>query len=171
MKTSLTALFCLLLLVLAACSPVQEELPPMDPQMPPVDQEIWTLTPSGQNLPEPTPEVSDMSTNAPPVEKFVSLAVQDLASRLNMDPASIQVVKTEEVTWPDSALGCPEPGKVYTKGTVPGYRILLEADGNQYSYHTDWNGQVILCPVPALDGDASHPTNTGPTPQIGVPIK
>ena len=171
MKFRWNVLFCWVMLVLAACSPVQEDMPPMEPQIPPVDQELWTLTPAEQNLPETTPEVLDMPTNAPPVEKFVSLAVQDLAAHLNIDPASIQVVMTEAITWPDSALGCPEPGKTYEKGTIPGYRISLEADGTHYTYHTDWNGQVILCPVPDLNGNSSLPTNTGPTPQIGVPIK
>lgn len=162
MKNRWILLFLALLLLVTACSPtqpVEEDLPPLDPQAPPA-----------QGSSTSTPEVSDMPTDAPPVKKFVDLAKKDLLSRTQVDAASINLASSEEVLWPNAALGCPEPGKTYAQGRVPGFRIWLEAGGVQYDYHTDWEGQVILCPDPGLDLDASQPTNTGPTPQIGVPI-
>ena len=41
----------------------------------------------------------------------------------------VTVVSYEDVTWPDGALGCPEPGMSYTQALVPGARLVLEADG------------------------------------------
>jgi hypothetical protein len=38
------------------------------------------------------------------------------------------VVQAEAVTWPDGALGCPEPGIVYTQALVPGYWVVVEAE-------------------------------------------
>jgi hypothetical protein len=110
----------------------------------------------------------------PPAQKFVDLAVQDLAGRLNVSVDQITVVEATPMTWPDAALGCPSPGKVYAQGRVPGYRITLEVSGVNYVYHTDQTGRIVLCPeVNPDEVDPASPAKTGPTPtiQIGVPIK
>lgn len=100
-----------------------------------------------------------MPSNLPPVEKYVSLAKKDLASRLKIETEKIMLVQAEQIIWPDAALGCPGPGKIYAQGRVPGYRIWLEVEGKEYDYHTDLAGQAILCP-----------DTTTPAPIIGVPI-
>jgi len=100
-----------------------------------------------------------MPSNFPPVEKYISIAKKDLASRLQIDEDKIMLVKTEEKNWLNAALGCPSKGQFYAQGRVPGYRIWLEAGGIEYDYHTDLAGQVVLCP-----------DLTSPTPTIGVPI-
>lgn len=162
-------LIALLVLVLTGCGPSNaagEEIPPSDPQLPP--GETLEIQPPDSSVESPS---TQEPTNAPPVEKFVDLAKNDLVSRLQIDIASVNLVKSEEVIWPDAALGCPEPGKTYAQARVPGFRIWLEAGGLEYDYHSDWDRQVILCAVPGLDGNSSLPVDTGPTPQIGVPIK
>lgn len=108
-----------------------------------------------------------MLSTPPPVKKFVSLSIKDLTSRLQINADSISLVKTEEMIWPNAALGCPRPGKVYPTGRVPGYRVWLNAEGREYLYHTDYNGNVVLCPE--LNPDVPGAT-AGPTQQIGVPI-
>ena len=102
----------------------------------------------------------------PPTEKFVQLAKQDLASRLNINPDTITLVKTEEKEWLNSALGCPRPGVFYPTGRMPGFQIWLEVEGTEYIYNTDLNGEVILCPE--LNPHVPN-SDTGPTP--GVPIR
>ena len=59
----------------------------------------------------------------------------------------ITLVTAEAVDWPDSSLGCPQPGMMYGQVITPGYKIVLEAGGVEYSFHTDANpdGQLILC--------------------------
>ena len=114
---------------------------------------------------ESTPEATEMPST-PPIEKFVALAKQDLASRLGVEADKITLVKSAEKLWLTAALDCPRPGVFYPAGRVPGFQIWLEVEGTEYIYNTDFNGTVILCPelnphVPGLD--------TGPTP--GVPIK
>ncbi len=156
-------LISLLSLALGSCgssaavaqSPV---LTPLNPQKIPTEG-------SSSDLPEnplqltTTPEFMEMPSNPPPVEKFVSLSKKDLASRLQIDADKITLVKTEEKNWLNAALGCPSMGQFYAEGRVPGYQILLEADGIKYDYHTDLAGHVIICP-----------DTTSPTPIIGVPI-
>ena len=115
-----------------------------------------------------TPESEEMST-PPPVEKFVTLAKKDLSERLQIDINKITLQKTAERVWPNTALGCPSPGKVYQTKKVPGYQISLAANNVQYIYNTDWIGQVILCLKQGPDGSLEPVTTMGP--EIGVPIK
>ena len=82
----------------------------------------------------------------PLVEQVTSLAVKDLSARLSLDPSMVTVLFTESVVWTDTALGCPLPGEVHAQQAVPGYRLRLEANGQEYDFHTDADSTVILCP-------------------------
>jgi hypothetical protein len=116
----------------------------------------------------------DTPASSVPVEKFVALAAQELASSQNIEVDQVALITATPIIWPDAALGCPEPGKVYAQGRVPGYQITLAANGTEYVYHTDQTGQVILCPD--VNPDQVNPLSPGkpvptPTIHIGVPIK
>lgn len=91
----------------------------------------------------PTPGGVTMS---PTLEALVARAKADLAARLGLSEAEIQVVEAQAVTWPDSSLGCPEPGRMYLQVLTPGYRIVLEAGGRRYAYHAGREGLPFLCP-------------------------
>ncbi len=165
----LTLLF---LLALASCTSPQGESIQSPPQEALPEKPSPTPTENPLQLLRDTPESTEMPSNSPPVEKFVSLAKKDLAERLKIAADEINLVKTAEMTWPDSALGCPSPGKVYAQGRVPGYQIRLEAKGAEYVYNTDLRGTVLLCPQNDPDHpDSNAPLTPGPTSQIGVPIK
>jgi len=71
----------------------------------------------------------------PQLEPLVSQARNDLARRLEIDEAEITLMDAEFVTWPNGALGCPEPDMMYTQALVPGYRIRLRAAGALHYYH------------------------------------
>ena len=146
------------------------DLAPLNPQEFPTGEASPTLSENPLQL--STPESIEMPSNPPPVEKFVALSKKDLVSLLKIDEDKIAFVDATEILWPDAALGCPSPGKFYAQGRVPGYRIRLELEGKEYIYHTDFNGQVILCPQndPDNPDDSFPPTNSSPTPHIGVPI-
>jgi hypothetical protein len=155
--------YLLLLMGLAACGPA-ESTPGSIPES--IQTGVPESTQAQPSIPLLTPEATDMPSTPPPVEKFVALSIKDLASRLQIDASTISLARTENTIWPNAALGCPRPGKVYPPGRVPGYRVWLNADGQEYLYHTDYNGQVILCPE--LNPDV--PGSATPTQQIGVPI-
>jgi hypothetical protein len=69
----------------------------------------------------------------PKLERDVKL---DLGRRLGIDISEIEVVSADEVTWPDTSLGCPGPGLSYPQMLTEGYRIVLRARGSEYRYHT-----------------------------------
>jgi hypothetical protein len=81
-------------------------------------------------------------------------AIADLAARRGVDEGAITVVSTEEVTWRDGSIGCPEPGVAYTQALVPGIRVILELDGVRYEYHAGGRRPIFLCehPQPPLEG-------------------
>ncbi len=60
-------------------------------------------------------------------------------------PEEVKVISVEEVVWPDTSLGCPEPGMFYAQVLVPGYRIILEVGGKRVEVHTDLKGRVVIC--------------------------
>jgi hypothetical protein len=70
----------------------------------------------------------------------------DLAQRVGIAASAAKVVAAESITWPSGALGCAEPGQMYTQATVPGYRVEFEHGGRTYAYHaTKRTGFFKLC--------------------------
>lgn len=81
------------------------------------------------------------------LESHVEQASNDLADRLEIDNKKIKIAEARFVTWPDGALGCPEPGMMYTQALVPGYQIRLIANGKSYHYHGARDRPPFRCPT------------------------
>ena len=93
-----------------------------------------------------TPQPPAKSEPVPPsARQQVDLAKQDLAKRLNVPVERIAATKVVEIVWPDAALGCPEPGRMYATVLMDGFQITLEADGKTFEYHTDRGTRLVLC--------------------------
>ena len=54
-------------------------------------------------------------------------------------------VTAEEVTWPDTSLGCPKPGQVYAQVLTPGFSIKLYGATQTYEIHGSNAGNLVLC--------------------------
>ncbi len=111
---------------------------------PPTSQEP-TVTSSSP--PEPPPSGASTSSSA-------ATAVADLAAHLGIDPGSIIVVDEREVTWPDSSIGCPQPGMQYLQRLTDGVLLVLEAGDRRYEYHAGGSRSLFLCanPRPPVPG-------------------
>jgi hypothetical protein len=92
-------------------------------------------------VPVPT-EVGD--TGEVP-QAVVQGMIADLAGRLSIDPGVIAVRTAETVTWPDGAMGCPQPGMVYQQVLIEGYRVVLAVGDAVYPYHGAVDGAFMLC--------------------------
>lgn len=88
------------------------------------------------------------------LEQMIELAKADLAQRIGVDPDSIILVDARAVTWRSGALGCPQPGMMYTDALVPGVSISLRVDGNLYSYHGGPGNDVFYCPETRVEQPA-----------------
>ncbi len=95
-----------------------------------------------------TPTSTPAATEVEPLagaEQVIRLAQEDLAQRLSLAPEAIRLVSVEAVEWPDTSLGCPQPGMMYAQVITPGFRMMLEAEGERYTYHTDRDNHFVLC--------------------------
>lgn len=150
MKYLQTFLPHLLLVVLAACQPVESTL------LAPEDLQPKTLTP--ESIPESTQaqpsnplltleatEMTPLITPDAAAQKMVDLAKEDLAHRLSVAVDEITLVEVRPTVWRDASLGCPRPAIDYIPMETPGYNIVLEAGGQTYNYHTDADRRFVLC--------------------------
>lgn len=112
--------------------------------------------------PTSSPDVTPMPTDSPnpgldagdvPVG-LVEAAIAEAAQRAGVEPADVSLVVAEAVTWRDGALGCPEPGMMYTQALVPGYRLVLSAGGEELHFHGAGSGPLTYCedPEPPAEG-------------------
>ena len=88
------------------------------------------------------------------LDRLVEQARADLARRSSIPLERISLVEAAAVVWPNSAMGCPQPGMAYLQVPTDGSRIILEADGRRYDYH--YGGRRGLFPC--------EPTRRGPAP-------
>ncbi len=157
MRRSTPMVLCAAVLILGACAGPSGAGPgaepssagsPAEPEPRPTTTEIPLPDPT------PTPTPTPVGEEAPP-DGTVEAAVLDLAAHLGVPREAVSVVAAERVTWPDGALGCPQPGSMYTQAQVDGMRIELSAGGTTYRYHSGGGRAPFRCEHAhprALDG-------------------
>jgi hypothetical protein len=87
--------------------------------------------------------------NLVPELRLVNMAIADLAQRLGIDKSLIIPQPLVAKRWPDTSLGCPDPGQTYTPADKAGYEIMLKVkqQGGQeqtYIYHSDLE-RIVFC--------------------------
>lgn len=75
-----------------------------------------------------------LNSSDPQEKRIVEIAKADLAKRLNVAESEISLVRVKAVDWPDTSMGCPQPGMMYAQMITPGYHIILSAGGQEYDY-------------------------------------
>ena len=105
-------------------------------------------SPTAPSSSEPAPPPSAAPTPDVPATPR-AVAIDDLAVRLGLAADVIEVVLTEDVTWRNGSLGCPQPGMSYTQALVDGYRMVLEAGGEEYHYHAATGDDPFYCANPS----------------------
>lgn len=120
---------------------------------PPIDEPSLpeeSVPPDAPDAPEDSPGPLDPppASEADPAGAQTEMAIEDLVDRLDVPADEVTVVRAEFVTWPDGAVGCPEPGMAYTQALVEGMLIELEVDGESYRYHSSTDREPFLCTDP-----------------------
>ena len=142
------------MLLLSACTTsVGAELSdPSDDSAGPVEPSVTLPEVEAPEIeaPEPTKgqqEVIVTEESALPcgAEVLVELAKRDLTQRLAVEILTIVLVSYEEVVWPDTSLGCPQPGMAYRQIPQDGVRIVLAFEGTTYDYHGGGGRDPFLC--------------------------
>jgi hypothetical protein len=147
-----------LVLILAACNQAIAPNLPGSTGLPITEAEQTVVAQTGTAAPiegEDTQMTPSLPTpGSTGMQYLVEKAKEDLAQRLSISLSQINLVEATEVVWPDASLGCPQPGMVYAEVLTPGYLILLNADSEEYEYHTSRSTEVIYCenPTPPVPG-------------------
>jgi len=77
-------------------------------------------------------------------------AIEVISQNLGLAASQVKLVSTESVEWPDSCLGISVEGISCAQVVTSGYRLLLEANGNQVEYRTNEDGTVVVPATVAL---------------------
>ncbi len=84
----------------------------------------------------------------PVAAELAALAQRLLAEQLDLPVRRVRLVHVQAVIWPDTSLGCPQLDQIYAQMLVNGYRIVVEAAGEQVIFHTDFD-RALQCPAEA----------------------
>ena len=161
MKTRWIIFFLLLILATASCSSAPLEtgassvLPASEAEISPSEESPEAILPI-----LPTQGVSTQMFQSIPdpltadLQNLINAAKENLAGRLSSSIDQVNFIGVYDVTWPDSSLGCPQDGMMYTQVLTPGYLIQLEHGSIQYEYHSGKSTRVVYCenPVQPLPG-------------------
>jgi hypothetical protein len=136
------------LIVAAGCQPVSTNAP-VETAVTSTPEPVSTPT---ADIPRAGDPSQMPSTPSSPLDSglqaLIEKAKTDLMQRTAVSTSQIQIVDTAEVEWPDSSLGCPQPGMSYLQVITPGYRIVLEANGTRYEYHSNKSTLIVFCENP-----------------------
>ncbi len=75
----------------------------------------------------------------------VRAALAQAATDLGVAPGQLAIIAVEARDWPDSSLGCPQPGRAYSQIVTPGYRVIVQANGREYDYRTNRTTMIVRC--------------------------
>jgi len=96
----------------------------------------------------------------------VQNCINALAKESNVAPDKVRVMLVEGVVWPDTSLGCPQPGQAYAAVMTPGYKVLLGLKEQRYQYHTDMGQRLVLASTNGVPTPANQITNPPPQQQV-----
>jgi hypothetical protein len=134
------------LLLLGACSSLEDATPSKPPTSPiPTGESPLPVGDSPLDEPFSPLDAPSAESEQKALERLAELATAELADQLAVETEEIELIETEAVQWPDSSLGCPQPGMMYAQVITPGYRLMLEVDGQVYVFHTDSSQRVVRC--------------------------
>jgi hypothetical protein len=155
MKTLLSLLVISFLLLIGACQSgtvIDENTGNANPnpvmllQTPiTVDSITQTPAPDSVNGNEGILMPNSTTTSDAKAQRMAQIAKESLAQEFKVRTDQIQIKAIKAVVWSDSSLGCPQIGITYTQVLTSGFLVRLEAQEQQYLYHTDENWTVILC--------------------------
>jgi hypothetical protein len=147
MKIKVLCVLLLIVTVVAACGASAAP-----PAFPTASSKPATLPPSVLPTMPPSVLPTEAATGAaaqPTGEQWKDApvaalnAAADLAQRLKIDVNTITLVSVEQVDWSDACLGIQQPDVMCAQVITSGYKVILEANGQQYEYHTNASGSAV----------------------------
>ena len=158
--------------LLAACKPSYEDQNAYP--LPPATQALATLMAQGVPISDRTeypapipgplaaPSTSEAGSNSastqastpgaePPLPALAARFY--LAGRLLLEVAQVRVIAWEPALWITPNLGCQVSREFDSQNPISGFRITLEADGQDYEVHSDQSGEQLCLVKPLEPGE------------------
>ena len=60
----------------------------------------------------------------------------DLRDQFDVELESVKIKSVERVEWNDTSLGNPQPDMMYAQVITPGFKMVLDAQGETFTFHT-----------------------------------
>jgi len=109
-----------------------------------------TLPEEATTVDSVSPDSTEAKGTDPGLQTPIESAVVDLADRLGVDQAEVEVVAAYLVTWSDASLGCPHPDMSYAQVLTDGAVIELGVGEEVYNYHMGGSTYTpFLCEEPS----------------------
>ncbi|MFZ6030100.1 MAG: hypothetical protein ACOYYS_20485 [Chloroflexota bacterium] len=86
---------------------------------------------------------TDAGTAQLPPQAVLETAAR-LSQSLNVSIESVEIVEFERVDWPNACLGVTREGQACADVITPGFRIVLNANDQQYEFRSNEDGSVIV---------------------------
>jgi len=73
----------------------------------------------------------------------IDLAIGKVNQITPVSKDSLEHLRIRSMQWPDSSLGCPEPGVQYLQRVIPGYLVSFTIDEKMYTVNIGDNSAII----------------------------
>lgn len=114
---------------------------------------IGSLTACATTAPEP--EAGNSPTTQPSPAQNAAQA--HVAQTLGLQPADVIIKETEAMDWPDGCLGFSLPNVRCIQVVTPGFRVMLEAQGETIEARTNADGSVVFSTLDTLLDEPAMP--------------
>lgn len=93
---------------------------------------------------------AEIQAATPPPATTPELGAREaVAARLQIDVEFVEVVSSRAFDFPDSSLGCPQPGMAYVQSITPGHRVLVTVNNEEYDVRVS-GSRSLICDAKAL---------------------
>lgn len=94
-------------------------------------------------------------------EQAIERAKTVLGEKLHVAPSHFTLESAKEATWPNSALGCPEPDHMYAQVISEGWAVVLKADDTTHEVHISGRRAVVCGPKAELKSPSERAGGPG----------
>jgi len=111
-----------------------------------------------------------ITAQAPEPAVIIDAILKDLSQKLGTTIRRTSNVAWtwEQINFPDTSLGCPQPGQSYAQTVTPGYKVVVTFNNMAYDYRARSDGSQIFQCGGAIAAPTT-PTQEAPTPTTTGP--
>jgi len=88
--------------------------------------------------------LSACGTDDPPAAVLQARSL--LADQIGVPAEEVRIISMEEVEWPDSCFGLGGAAELCAAEITPGWRVILDANGQEYEVRSNKTGTIIRSP-------------------------